>query len=856
MDPLTSQGLEALRSGETEQARALFNQAVQANPRNEDALLWLSQLAESDAERAGYLRQVLDINPNNATARRGLEFVEGRPVAARGAKGRAPAKPKAEPRKSRRRRRAELSLAQRLIGLVLGHLRATLALLGILLAVVAIVIVINAANRPAARIGAPPPTLAPVVNAIAFISDRSGAPELYVADTNSSRNPSRLTNDARAESDPVWSPNAELIVYKVAIAEDRADLYRYDVDRREQFRLANAIAIDQPVVWSPDSARVAYVAEVNGNVDVFVQPVQGDPSSRVNLSQSPARDTQPSWSPDGTQIAFVSDRDGAPAVYLAGADGAAPRRLFNDETVQTHPVWSPDGRHLAYAANCRGDVAVALVKTDASGQARVAWVESAVASIRWSPDGGALLYQSADQTYLATLDGRRPTRLGESASVDASWSTDGAAILFAALNGSQFDIVIAHADGSGQTLFRADPRQELWPAWQPPPEREPLPVKAPALTFAPLQPCLPRERIAFAAARDGNTDIYVLRDPRPFGSRAGGSAEPRRLTSDAAIDHAPAWSPDRRRIVFAANRSGNFDLFSMAADGSDLQQLTRDPAEEDAPAWSPDGQLIAFHSNRADEFDLYVIRPDGGGIRRVTQTEGDETDVVWSPDGRQLAFALNGDIFRVNVDGASAVNLTNSPAEDSAPAWSPDGRQILFASVATGSNRSGVYAATLDGSVEPLVSELGLNPAWSPDGRRITYVTGSGNTQQLVTFDLKLRKRVVLFAGIIDGPLAWSPARFDPALVVAAIPTPTTTPTVTPTPSRTPTQTATITPSRTPTSTATPTRTFTPVRTSTRTPTLTPTRASPTARATASRTPSPTRSVTPRPTATRTPTPR
>lgn len=865
MDTLTSQGIEAFRNGDINGARALFHQAVQANPRNEDALLWLSQLAQSDAERAGYLRRVLDINPNNATARRGLEFIEGKPVPA--AKGRAAAKPKAEPRRPRaRHRRTGLSIGQRLIGLALGHLRATLALGGALLALIAIVIVVNSAlnRRPAVQF-TPVPTRPPVTGAIVLVSDRRGQPDLLMVRAGGDTI-GRPTNDERAESDPVWSPDGTRIAYKVATASDRADLYTVNPNRNDNTLSARDIAVDQPVVWSPDSQLVTYVDEVDGNLDIFAQAPLGDASSRVNLSRSPARDTYPAWSPDGRQIAFISDRDGAPAIYVANADGTNPRRLFNDNSVQANPAWSPDGRHIAYASGCRGDTSLSIVRADGSASARVAWTDSLPAAIAWSPDGSALVYQSSSQAYLATLDGRGPVQLSTDAPETRNpvWSLDGAQIAFAARRGSQFDILVVNADGSNPTVLNPDPRQDLSPAWQPDPDRDPVPVKPPGLALNPIQACTPRDRLAYAVERDGNVDLYTL---------AEGSRTPQRLTADDSIERSPAWSPDRTRLVFASNRSGNLDLFTMSADGSDVRPLTSGEGDDDAPAWSPDGSQIVFQSHRRGTLDIFVVRADTTGLQRVTQGEGDETDPAWSPDGKQIAFASNGDIFRVNLDGTNAINLTNSPALDSAPAWSADGTRILFASQ-TGSGAPDIAAVALDGSEpEVLVEEAGTNPIESADGRRVAYVAGSGRERQIVTYDLKLRKRAVLIAAAgLDASIAWPLPPFDPALVVAAIPSPTPTPSPTATPSNTPTATATLTPSRTPTrtptrtpspsATATPTGTFTPSRTPTgaASPTRTPTsrstpRGSPTVRPTDTPRPSWTPSLTSSPTRTRTPSP-
>lgn len=56
------------------------------------------------------------------------------------------------------------------------------------------------------------------------------------------------------------------------------------------------------------------------------------------------------------------------------------------------------------------------------------------------------------------------------------------------------------------------------------------------------------------------------------------------------------------------------------------------------PKWSPTGDLIAFYSNRDGDFDVYTIRADGGDLRRLTNHPGRDGGPSWAPDGRSLVF--------------------------------------------------------------------------------------------------------------------------------------------------------------------------------------------------------------------------
>jgi hypothetical protein len=136
------------------------------------------------------------------------------------------------------------------------------------------------------------------------------------------------------------------------------------------------------------------------------------------------------------------------------------------------------------------------------------------------------------------------------------------------------------------------------------------------------------------------------------------------------------------RIVFHSERDGDFEIYSMDADGSNLVQLTDNAGDDLFPAVSADGQLIAFTSNRDGSLDIYTMRSDGSNLVQVTNGGAADRTPAWSPEGTRLAFTRSvggiGDIYTIRIDGTDLRRLTNTPFQDIEPAWSPDGLKIAY----------------------------------------------------------------------------------------------------------------------------------------------------------------------------------
>jgi TolB protein len=83
-----------------------------------------------------------------------------------------------------------------------------------------------------------------------------------------------------------------------------------------------------------------------------------------------------------------------------------------------------------------------------------------------------------------------------------------------------------------------------------------------------------------------------------------------------------AAAPDSQAIAYMGDSGGNWDIYTVAIDGSNARRLTDDPGRDGLPAWSPDGQSIAFVSDRSGQWALWVMDSDGGNQRLLSPLPG------------------------------------------------------------------------------------------------------------------------------------------------------------------------------------------------------------------------------------------
>jgi Tol biopolymer transport system component len=237
--------------------------------------------------------------------------------------------------------------------------------------------------------------------------------------------------------------------------------------------------------------------------------------------------------------------------------------------------WSPDGTRIAaIVVRADGRVGTDLVEADGSNvtPVDVASATLNVACFAWAPDGDSLLCEGWDDVHpdrlpglfsvdVATSDVTRVTsnRLGGH-DIPADYSPDGTQILFAREDPRRgqrpMALFVADQDGAGAT--RITPwSSDASGSWSP-----------------------DGSRIVFAQRG-------ALRTITPDGTRP--SAIRVDVGDGDAFAYGPGWSPDGTRIVFSLllERTGQVDLFTVAADGTDLVQLTDSPEPDESADWGP-----------------------------------------------------------------------------------------------------------------------------------------------------------------------------------------------------------------------------------------------------------------------------
>jgi tricorn protease len=170
----------------------------------------------------------------------------------------------------------------------------------------------------------------------------------------------------------------------------------------DAIRLTNCPARDFDFWWSPDSKKIAYVCENDGDQNLCVVDVQTKESQR--LTTTPGPETSPHYSPNGKWIAYIGG-SGARAIYVVPAAGGAPR-LVTEGPFISDIEWSHDSRWIAYAKRDLANSTDVWVVPETGGKGtNITRYAGTNASPKWTADGKKIIYLASHVDSGATRFG-------------------------------------------------------------------------------------------------------------------------------------------------------------------------------------------------------------------------------------------------------------------------------------------------------------------------------------------------------------------------------------------------------------------------------------------------------------------
>ena len=468
---------------------------------------------------------------------------------------------------------------------------------------------------------------------------------------------------------------------------------------------------------SPDGKTFVYASAAEGNWDIYLQRIGGQ--NAINLTKdSMADDTQPIYSRNGDSIAFRSERNGG-GIFVMGATGESVRRVAD---FGYNPDWSPDGKQFVVATEGFIDTPSARygesrlwIVDVSSGQKHTVGGIDAVQP-RWSPHGQRIAFWTfvGGQRIVGTIatDGTGLQMVPTQAALNWNpvWSPDGRYLYFS-------------SDRGGNTnLWRVRIAEETGVVSGPP---EPLTTGGGGAQRHHLSISGDGKRMAYIEQLVDEAIFKIPFDP----IRGEVNGPPVAVTRGSRRSTGPDVSPDGQRFAF--HTVGNKqDIFVSRTDGSQELQITNDNFNNRYPRWSPDGTQLTFYSNRSGNYEIWSVNADGGNLQRITsEAPANVMSTVWSPDGNFLAgYNMAGPSFildlRKGLPPAKTL-LPEFPERDSTFrvwAWSSSGKWIAGNKISKSAGvQKGIVLYSMTDRAYENLTDFGEDPTWLNDERRLIF---------------------------------------------------------------------------------------------------------------------------------------
>ncbi len=459
-------------------------------------------------------------------------------------------------------------------------------------------------------------------NALFYMSDRSGAENLWGRSATNPRAGARMLTNFRSGRLlwPQISYNGNAIVF-----ERDFGVWHYDVassaTKQVPITLRGTVAETvsqtqqitqgfQSVVLSPDAKKLAFVARG----ELFVSASR-DANEAYRVTRTAELEADVAWLSDSRRLVYASNRNNEWQLYVYDVSANEERALTKGNARSIAPRVSPNGGYIAYQRN---GSELRVVDIDGKNDKKVADAIfsspplSSPLAVTWSPDSRYLAYLSVgDRGYLnawvVSRDGSTAARqvsfLADANAGNIVWSPNGEFLLYVTAQRTETPRIVRIDLVQRTPKFREDQFRDLF-----------APVTVSTRDTLASRTAVSRVAADSSVRNSGTSNARNERNAVVIdyeGIRLRSSILPTQGYSPQSI----AISPDGKRLAMVASAGQQQQLYTMS-----LDELSREPL-------SP---------------------------RALTTTTSAKGSVQWSPDSREVWYTEGGRISAINVDSRAS----------------------------------------------------------------------------------------------------------------------------------------------------------------------------------------------------------
>ena len=545
-------------------------------------------------------------------------------------------------------------------------------------------------------------TWSPDGASIVYTSDRDGSPELFRIKADGTGR-ERLTDDPAYDDQAAFSPDGTQLAFVSTRNGGYARIWTIDLKSRRARAVtttttATGMGGDFRPSWSHDGTWIAFSSDrgmtmkmARGRWEALqtaaIYIVKPDGTGLKRITEHKDFCGSPTFSSDNSRLlaycmpleSTLETRRPNPLpgndttlVSIDIATGAVTG-IAAGPGVKISPAFLP-GNEIGYVRKDSSDAGIYYTsgKRGPRGNVRVA---------AWSPDGSRVVFhrrQVAPPTSWLKYFSRNPNFELAFTSVLPSFNPSGDRFVQVGRPegptplGSSIQIVTPGTNAA-TTIYKDDTRNVLGPQWSPAGDRILFGVGTYQVFFNGFA-----NRIMSHDQRvEGGAQLAII---NPDGSGF------REITSGANNNGFPSMSPDGKRVVYRTFGPDGEGLRIMDIESRAVTTLTK--GYDNFPIWSPRGDRIVFSRVVNGDYEIYTVAPDGTAVKRLTSAIGNDAHQGWSPDGEHIVFASSrmgfkdegaytdapqpyGELFVMRADGTGLEQLTDNQWEEGTPAWRP-----------------------------------------------------------------------------------------------------------------------------------------------------------------------------------------